>query len=368
MPSRQSLQVPPRAPNARLPLEQERFSYLMRQIEKVRISQTELEATILRFRQDHTQKLQPLRASLAAACRESVYAIDRLLDQRGWSAADRAALRDILCGTAEVLLETNANDAEIKALFDKHSTTDFDTAKQNEFQRLKAQAEEITGLHLGEDEGVRTEEDLVQRMYQEMAARETAAEAERGEKAQRRRKSAAQQRSEDNAQLARQSLREIYRKLASAVHPDRESDPDRREQKNALMQKINQAYAANDLMSLFETQMQIEQTDATHIAKLSTQRLRQYNKLLAEQLAKLKANISQMEAGFYMEQGFEPGTGMNVQTLARRTQRQARQMRAEIARQQQFLRVLADKAATKRWLKQQRRLAFGGDELDDFRV
>ncbi len=131
------------------------------------------------------------------------------------------------------------------------------------------------------------------------------------------------------------------------------------------MQKINQAYAANDLLTLLETQMQIEQTDASHIGRTSAQKLKQYNKLLAEQLEQLKAAISQIAAGFFMDHGLDPGSSLNPQKLALVIQRQARQLRAEVAQQQQFLRLLADKAATKRWLKQQRRFAQGDAFPDD---
>jgi hypothetical protein len=51
--------------------------------------------------------------------------------------------------------------------------------------------------------------------------------------------------------------------------------------------------------------------------------------------------------------------------LSQLIQRQARLVRAEIAQQQQFLRVLADKPATKRWLKQQREYAREDDNYDD---
>lgn len=365
MSGKKSLQISSRASDARLTLEQERFNFLLGHIEKVRKARAKLEADILKFRQDHAQKLQPLRASLTAVCRESVFALDRLLDQPGWSRAERVALADMLCATANALLEANGDDAELKALHDKHSRIDFDAAKRDELERLKVEAEAFTGFDLGDGEGIRTEEDLVQRMYEEMAAREAAAEARQSAKAQRQRKSAAQKRSEDNAQLARQALREIYRKLASAVHPDREPDPERREERNALMQKINQAYAANDLLTLFETQMQIEQTDASQIGRISTHRLTQYNKLLAEQLASLKATIRDMEAGFCMDQGLEPGSSLSPQKLGQLIQRQARRVRAEVAQQQQFLRVLADKAATRRWLKQQRRFFRESDYFDD---
>ncbi|MGH8176318.1 MAG: J domain-containing protein [Steroidobacter sp.] len=364
MSGKKSLQISSRASDARLTLDQERFNFLIGQIAKARKALAEWEANALKFRQDHAQRLQPLRATLTAVCRESVFALDRLVDQPGWSRLERAALREMLCGTAEALLEANGGDVELKALFDKHSRIDFDSAKREELQRLKAQAEAFTGFDLGDD-GIRTEEDLVQRMYEEMSAREAAADARQSAKAERQRQSAAQKRSEANAQLARQSLREIYRKLASAVHPDREPDPERRQEKNALMQKINQAYAANDLLTLFETQMQIEQIDASHIGAISAQRLKQYNKLLAEQLANLRETMRGMEAAFCMDHGLQPGGGLNPHKLGQLIQRQARRVRAEIEQQQQFLRVLADRAAMKRWLKQQRRSAREDDYFDD---
>jgi len=353
MPGRKSLQISPTASDPRLTLEQQRFNFLIGQIEKMRKNHADVEAVMLQFRTDRSRTLQPLRASLRSACRESVFALDRLLEQPGWSRAERSTLQEILCGTAEALLDVNDDD-ELKALFDKHSSIDFDAAKQSELRRLRAEMEEHTGFDLSDDESIRSEEDLVQRMYQEMAAREAEAAEMRSAHAGRRRKSAVEKRVEDGARLAKEALREIYRKLASAVHPDRESDPQRRAEKNALMQTINQAYAANDLLTLFETQMRLEKTDASQLGNVGAQRLKQYNKLLAEQLADLGAKIKDLEAGFRMDNGLQPRSVLNLQKLGMLIRQQARQVRAEIAQQQRFLEVLANKASLKRWLKQQR--------------
>lgn len=43
-------------------------------------------------------------------------------------------------------------------------------------------------------------------------------------------------------------LRNVFRQLASAVHPDRESDPDERDRKTALMSEANAAYANLDAL------------------------------------------------------------------------------------------------------------------------
>ncbi|MEJ0098981.1 MAG: J domain-containing protein [Pseudomonadota bacterium] len=341
------MQISTRTPKAPPTLEQQRFHFLIRQIGDARKAFSDLEKRIEAFRQLRVRKLQPVRASLTRALRETILAIDRLLDQRGWSRAEQVALRNILTGTAEVVIEVAGEDAEIKAVYNKHSNLDFDTARDEDIQRLKAETEASTGFDLGGDEGIHSEEDLVQRLYEEMAARETATRPSK--------------RSEDTAQLATQALRELYRKLASAVHPDRESDAALREEKNELMQRINQAYAANDLLSLFEIQIEIDQLDPEQIGNLGTQRLRHYNRLLSEQLEQLRSKLNALEAsaGADDEADFDD---LDAQKLEMRLRRQARGLRAEVTRQEQLLRVLANKTATRRWLKQQRQFARLDDE------
>src|SRR5205085_9368643 len=115
---------------------------------------------------------------------------------------------------------------------------------------------------------------------QGMQQQAQAADARREAKASRRRKTAAQQRREDEAQQATQSVREIFRKLASALHPDRETDSAQREVKTALMQQVNQAYTSNDLLALLELQLRIEQVDAAHMAQADAQRVKHYNRVL----------------------------------------------------------------------------------------
>jgi hypothetical protein len=353
------LKVAARTAAPRSTPDQERFKFLIAQIEKLRKTREEWDGRVLEFRKEQSARVHPLRTTLTQISRDTVLLLDRMLEQPGWSKSERGALKDILCGTADVLLEANQHDAELKAVFDRHSAVSFDEAKQDELRQLKEDAEEYTGLDLGDDD-IRTEEDLIQRMYEQMSEKERAS-AER--RAERHRKSAAQQRVEANAKAAKEFLREIYRKLASAVHPDREPNLDLRAQKNELMQKINRAYATSDLLTLLETQMQLEHIDPDHISRLSGQRLKQYNKLLAEQLETARMSMRELETAFRNDHDIEPGTTINPMKLNIVLQRQTRAIRAEITRQKQFLQVLGTKSSIKRWLKEQRRFARGF--LDD---
>ena len=126
---------------------------------------------------------------------------------------------------------------------------------------------------------------------------------------------------------------------------------------------MNQAYAANDLLTLLELQLQIEQIDAGHIANASAERLKHYNKVLGEQLAQLRVEVESVEVGFCIDFGVEPGRGMNPRNLGQLLEQTGHQLRAELSQQQRDMRMLADPAATKRWLKRQRQL-LREDEFD----
>jgi len=333
-----ALQVAPAQAGAALSPLQKRFNTLLRKIEQARVTLAAWHENIAAYRQAHAQVLKPLQAELLSGQRQWVLALDV----------------EMLCEAAGELLEARGEDEQLKALFDKHAEVDFDTEQREKMKAMKGLAEAMTGLDLGDEEGLENDAALFERLEQSLQEQVAAEQAQRDAKAARRRKSAAQQRREAEAEQATQSVREVYRKLASALHPDREPDERQREAKTALMQRVNQAYEANDLLALLELQLQIEQIDASHIANASEQRLKHYNKVLGDQLAELKLELEHVEVEFCMEFGLEPGWGFNPHKLGQVLEQTSRQWRAELNGQQRDLRMLSDVAATKRWLKRQR--------------
>lgn len=333
---------------------QKRFNTLIQQINRARQTLVAWQDNIAAYRQAHGEVLGPLQAELLAGHRQWVLALDAALEQGRWSKVERATLRELLCEAAGELLADRGEDEQIRALFDKHSEVDYDTEQRDRALVMKAMAEAMTGLDLGDDEGIDSDAELFARLQQGLQEQMAAEEAQRSAKAAVRRKSAAQRKQEAEAQQAMQSVREIYRKLASALHPDRETDERQRKTKTALMQRVNQAYEAQDLLALLELQLQIEQIDESHIANAGDQRLKHYNKVLGEQLAELKAEAVRVEMSFRMEFGLEPNRGLNPSKLGQVLEQTSRQWRAELNQQQRELRMLADVAATKRWLKRQR--------------
>lgn len=323
----------------------------------MRHARSDWEELVVAFKRSDAERVQPLRATLKQVTRETVLLIDRLLQQKGWSRADQNALKDIACHTAEALLQANPHDVEINAIFDRHSSMTFRETRQEEIEDLKQHAKAYMGIDL-DDADIESEDDLVERVYEHMKNEE----ARQRERSAERRKSAGQQRAEAGAQAAKKFLREIYRKLASAVHPDREADATRRAEKTELMQQINRAYATNDLLTLLEAQLRLELIDPDHVSKISGERLQHFNRLLSQQLEAAKTELRALQDAFRMDYGLPRGRAVNQRDLHLVTQRRARELRAHVHQQKRFLEVLANKSATRRWLKEQRRFDNGWDE------
>ena len=174
-----ALQISPGAPGSALTPEQKRFNTLIRQIEQARRTLAAWRDNVPLYLQAHTQRIVPLLAALTAARGERAFAFDRLLDHPGWSRAERALLRELICDSvAEILEAADEDDAALKALFDKHADVDLDTERQTSRLALKDMMEAMTGLDLGDDAEIASDQDLFERMRNRLAA-ETAAAASR---------------------------------------------------------------------------------------------------------------------------------------------------------------------------------------------
>jgi hypothetical protein len=333
---------------------QRRFNSLLRHISQARERLAAWHDNQPAYREAHVAVVLPLQKEVMAGQKRWVFALDALPDRGRWTNAERATVRDLILEAAGALLAAGGDDFAVKAVFDKYSDVDYDSEQRERVLALKDIAEAMTGLDLGDDEGIDSSEDLFARMQQGLRDREAFEEPDRGAEPTRRRQSGTQRRREAEAQQATQSVREIYRKLASALHPDRETDSTQRREKTALMQRVNQAYAGNDLLALLELQLQIEQIDASHIANAGADRLKQYNTVLAEQLEELKAEVARVEMEFCTEFGLRTGSRLDPRKLGELLEDGSRAFRAELEARQREMRMLDDVAMTKQWLKRQK--------------
>jgi hypothetical protein len=353
-----SLQIRPTSAKRQLTPDQKRFNTLLRQIEQARATLKVWQDAIPPYREAHHRVLAPLDEQLRSLQRQWVLALDQA-PKRGWTREDHDTVGELLSEAIELLLSEQPDDEELRTLYRRHAGIGYDEAQQEDLGLFKDLAEAMTGMDLGDGEDITSEEDLFRKLDQEFRKSEAAEAAHRAKRPPRR-KSTAQQRRDEEAQRATQSVREVYRKLASALHPDRVQDPQERAEKSRLMAQVNDAYAKGDLLQLLELQLRIEQVDAEHLAHADERRLKHYNSVLTEQLQELRTEIKEAEIGFQMDFSLDPFERPDPKKLGRLLDQEEADLRADLAEMQRQVKMFADPVATRRWLREQRR------QLEDF--
>lgn len=283
---------------------QRTFRQLIASIERKRAQLERWQAYMPRYNRRLAEELDPLYAELRTNQRQMAELIDELLSapataRRRLGRVQRAKLLQLL---KELLADVreDGDDEMLNALRDKYSDDAPDWMREVEMELARSLLNDVLGIDVGDD--ATNAEELLEHAQQQLHERtevERRLEEDRqGARKARRSKAgsarfeAADARREEAAREVSQSLREIYRKLASALHPDRELDADARQRKTLLMQRVNQAYDANDLLALLGLQLEIEQIDAAHLSAVTPKRLAHYNQILREQLAEIDAELA----------------------------------------------------------------------------
>jgi hypothetical protein len=165
------------------------------------------------------------------------------------------------------------------------------------------------------------------------------------------------------------SLREVYRKLVSALHPDREPDASEAKRKTDLMQRVNQAYEKKDLLKLLELQLAIEQIDARSIANLSEDRLKHFNKILREQLSELAQEILAVQMPIREQLDMSPTQPIAMKSVMPRLMQDIAHLKGQIRRIENELDMPKNPFMFKQWIKDYRQALRERDRAvrdDDF--
>jgi hypothetical protein len=369
--NRRSVSIAPDHNKASLSKGQKAFNTLIQQIEKRRHRLGAWEAVTPVFQSKYTDELLPLEKVCTDLQVKMVHLLEQAYDEKGLTKSERRTISELIAALAGELIEEQ-DDAQLKAIYNRHSQSDYDSEAAAELEDMKSALEAILGEELGNDIDMSSPEDLLQRAHAKMEegyAREAAENQAREERRAKRKKSAKQLAAEarqeaEKAELS-QSIREVYRKLASALHPDRETDPLERERKTALMQRANQAYGNNNLLQLLELQLELEHIDQSAINNISEDRLKHYNAILKEQVGELDQEILYVEARFRDAYGIAPFVRISPDTVVRGLAGDIEAVRQTVRDLEEDLLVFQDPKALKSWLKsvKRQRAALQFDEI-----
>ena len=341
---------------------QKRFNRLLARIDKLRQQLDALQTLADTQRPLHRRVLEPLRERRLALMRQMAQWLDERLQGRGLSVAHRQIATDILCNMCEHLAADR--DDEMRALHDKHSAQSIEEKQHAAADHLRAVMEGVLGRPLDTELPLDSLDDVLLAGMEQLRDAAEAESAQRQHTKARRKPTATQRRAEQQQQDAETTLRKLYRKLSSALHPDRELDPDARAHKNALMVEANTAYTRRDLVALLHIQLHIEQTNPQSLSRMAEEKIESMSLLLRQQTAELERELDSRKQQVLQEFGMNPFDPFSVASLRSHLALKKNALKQDVAAMERDMRTVKDDASFKRWLKQQKQLSEQADDPD----
>ncbi|MBJ8483851.1 coiled-coil domain-containing protein [Acinetobacter vivianii] len=268
--------------------QQKKLNRLIDQIEQQKISLATWQNAQAEIQQHTWQKLMPVYSELHEILFQQMNQLWTLLQQHEFSKADMLQLDEKIAQLAQYLKRS-------KMLKDEQLTLvkQIDTFYQQHAQQSAKKNKKVHPIRFEQDENSEQSEALEQDDFEQYAAEQQQAR----EQAKQLRQ---QQKREQAEQMAAQSLKTVYLKIAAMIHPDREQDETKKEEKTELFQQASQAYEQQDLFYLLKLQLQLEQNKGIGAKELSAEQVKFYKLALDAQSQQLESQIEEILDSFQL--------------------------------------------------------------------
>lgn len=263
--------------------QQKKLNRLIDKIEQQKVSLSTWQNAQAEIQQHIRQKLMPVYSDLHAVLFQQLEQLWNMLHSHEFSKADMQQLDKKNAQLAQMLKRSKMLSAEQLELVRQIDTFYQQHAGESVKKNKKAQP-----IEFEYEESAELGEDFEQYAAEQQQAREQA-------KQQRQ-----QQKREQAEQMAAQSLKTVYLKIAAMIHPDREQDEIKKQEKTELFQQASQAYEKQDLFYLLKLQLQLEQNKGLGTKELSAEQLRFYKLALDAQSQQLESQIAEILDSFQL--------------------------------------------------------------------
>ncbi|GAB3857293.1 hypothetical protein GCM10028822_30750 [Hymenobacter terrigena] len=276
---------------------QQAFRQAILDVENLRERLRDLRAEQAEARRRYWQQVGPAATAVVAA-RHALYApLEEALLLSYFSRLEEAQITGVILGNAHTLEDRFGEDEA--AIIRKYAPAGHRSATAKSTAKHKK----------AEDSASEFIPDPTLPPHEQAAA---AARARRKTKAQRQHEAAAQA---DQKQLET-NAKTIYRQLARTHHPDLERDPEKQADKTARMQRITEAYEADDLYTLLQLLAESGPADAA-----ADDVLARYTRALLQQQTQLKQEMNELKYG---PNGFVTASGKKQELELRQLKRDLR--------------------------------------------
>ena len=217
----------------------------------------------------------------------------------------RSTLCDLIADQLDAIAaeEGSLFDDDLRALFQRISGEDFEEVAREEFEQTRQKMEsmfnefgidiDLSDMRPGmsDDALAAKAAELKTRLQEEMEKNQSFTPPPRGKTARQLEKEKREKLAEE---LRKKTVATIYKQLARVLHPDLELDPERKRQKEALMQELTVAYSNNDMHTLLRLEMEWIHREEGEIDRLTEEKLAVYSQTLKEQVQDLERELREL--------------------------------------------------------------------------
>ena len=269
--------------------QQKKLNRLIEQIEQQKIQLAAWQKAQAEIQQQAGKTLVPIYTELHDILFQQLEQLWNSLQSYEFSKADIAQLDDKIQNLAAILKSSQvlSEQQKLKVIQIDHFYQQHAEHNQAKKNKKKPTIEshdpiEIYDQHLNREQA---DVDLDGYEYDEQQH-----EVEREQHRLNRQK----QKREQAQKMAEQSLKTVYLKIASIIHPDREQDEQLKVEKTEMLQHANAAYEKQDLFYLLKLQIQVEQNRGVAQKGLSNEQVKFYKLALDAQSQKLDDEINEI--------------------------------------------------------------------------
>lgn len=266
---------------------QQTFNKLTQQIEKLENEIINETKRFDKLTDIYTNEIAGLEIEAAQARLEFAVMLDRVAGQFKFSQRHIKYIREIIVSMCNMGFRKVLPTPEQVAVFDKWSDTSYkdelERQESEEKSMLSEMFEDLFGTKAFDEDGNLLDiEDLQKEIFEKFGA----GKQQFQNKSKKQKEQEEAQRIEQ--ELKNKSVRSIYIALAKVLHPDSETDPVLKHDKEQVMKQVTVAYEQNDLQTLLKLEMEWVHKTAEHLDELSEDKLKSYIAVLKEQVAQLK--------------------------------------------------------------------------------
>ncbi len=342
--------------------EQKLFNQLLAKIEKHKLALQDLARMMGEHRLHYDKRISPLEMQQRVLNKQMVLFLDqRMQNGKGLSKKVRAGVAEIISGLAGALVH-GPDGADMQLLYERYLPAEMSGANTDAVAAMQSMMSDVFGLDIDEGEALDSPEQVMAAAMRKMQEKRDEVATRLAARKAARKKSPKQKQAEQESLDADKALRDIYRKLASALHPDRELDAQERLRKTALMVEVNVANEKKDLLALLQLQLKVEQISPESVTVMAQDKLRHFNRVLKEQVQSLANELAQAEFMFRTEFDLSYGV-ITPRTLQAALSKTVQRLSAQIDWMQKDLATIQDDHGLKVWVKEQQELM--GDDFDE---